>query len=109
LLLPALIGWSASHLARIGEPYASIARIATEVTDRRVQSLLQAGAASDATQGDVSLEDKLWIVLMLGGIEVSNLIAKRASAGVLTLVLLSHRSAREASTDGKSFSRKSEI
>ena len=40
------------------------------MTDRRVQSLLQAGAASDATQGDVSLEDKLWIVLMLGGIEV---------------------------------------
>ena len=73
LLLPALIGWSASHLARIGEPYASIARIATEVTDRRVQSLLQAGAASDATHGDVSLEDKLWIVLMLGGIEVSRM------------------------------------
>ena len=71
--------------------------------------MLQAGAASDATQGDVSLEDKLWIVLMLGGIEVSNLMAKRAPARVLTLELLSLRSAREASIDGKSFSQKSEI
>jgi hypothetical protein len=72
LLLPALIGWSASHLAKIGEPYASIAKIATEVTDRRVQSLLMAGATTgEGGVGDVSLEDKLWIVLMLGGIEVS--------------------------------------
>lgn len=71
LLLPALIGWSASHLARIGEPYASIATIATEVTDRRVEAILHAGPTTDGPHGHVTLEDKLWIVLMLGGIEVS--------------------------------------
>lgn len=80
LLLPALIGWSASHLAKIGEPYASIAKIATDVTDRRVQSLLMAGGATsgEGAVGDVSLEDKLWIVLMLGGIEVSPGVCARA-------------------------------
>lgn len=74
-----------------------------------MQSLLQAGAASDATQGDVSLEDKLWIVLMLGGIEVSDTSASAVWNRVLILGSSSRRSVREASTDGKSFSRKSEI
>jgi hypothetical protein len=106
LLLPALIGWSASHLARIGEPYASIARIATEVTDRRVQSLLQAGAASDATHGDVSLEDKLWIVLMLGGIEVSQ-TRPEYSLQAPQLISSPRRSVKAALTDGKNFYPKS--
>ncbi len=69
LLLPALIGWSASHLAPIGEPYASIAKLATAATEKRASALMKAGQGNDL---GVSAQDKIWMMLMLGGIGVSN-------------------------------------
>ncbi|KAJ9096844.1 hypothetical protein QFC21_005117 [Naganishia friedmannii] len=79
ILLHALVGWAASHLAVSpqvgGEPYTSIARITTSIADQKALVNINAmGMPHDGhgygQEEELSLENEMWLLLILGGIEV---------------------------------------
>ena len=79
ILLHALIGWAASHVAVAqpnrgdgkNEPYTSIARITTSIADHTALVKMNSVGMQGAQEGDLSLENEMWLLLILGGIEVS--------------------------------------
>ncbi|KAJ9091677.1 hypothetical protein QFC20_007571 [Naganishia adeliensis] len=80
ILLHALVGWAASHLAVSqpsrgasgGEPYTSIARITTSIADQRALGKINSMGlpVTGAGEEELSLENEMWLFLILGGIEV---------------------------------------
>jgi hypothetical protein len=83
ILLHALVGWAASHLAVSphvgGEPYTSIARITTSIADQKALVNINSMGMPNFGHGhgqeeELSLENEMWLLLILGGIEVSRAV-----------------------------------
>ncbi|KAI5449152.1 hypothetical protein NCC49_005290 [Naganishia albida] len=79
ILLHALVGWAASHLAVAqpsrgngGEVYTSIARITTSIADQHALVKINSMGLPVGRDGEeeLSLENEMWLFLILGGIEV---------------------------------------